>query len=117
MFQFFRTDLHFSVQGQSIFVYDWCGALKVVISRMVAVEAVSSSAKPGQSSVPLVVAERFDFYPWSNGTNLMFRRGPALIFSQSDNHLAKDFEVALKHLEYSPMLLKLSETESTLKNS
>jgi hypothetical protein len=101
----------------SQFDYDWCGSLKVVIFRMVVEGAVSSNAKPGQSSVPLVLAQRFDFYPWSNGTNLVFKRGPALIFCQSENHLAKDFEVALKHLEYSPMLLKLSEAEATLKNS
>jgi hypothetical protein len=84
---------------------------------MVVEGAVSSNAKPGESSVPLIVAERSDFYPWSDGTNLVFKRGPALIFSHSDTHLAKNFEMALRHLEYNPKIFHLQETEATLKNS
>jgi hypothetical protein len=79
------------------------------------VEAVTSNAKPGQRSVPLVVAERSDFFPWSSD-NLVFKRGPALIFSKDNCLLAKDFEVALKHLEYSPKLIHLSQTKETLNN-
>jgi hypothetical protein len=94
----------------------WC-LDRYAISRLVAVEEVNSNAKPGENSVPLILSERFDLYPWSNGTNLVFKRGPALIFSQSYNHLAKNIEVALKHIEYSPTVYRLQETEATLKNS
>jgi hypothetical protein len=68
-----------------------------------------------ESSVPLIAAARCEFYPWSS-TNLVFKRGPALIFSEVHMHLAKDFEVALKQLEYSPILFTLSETKTTLKS-
>jgi hypothetical protein len=85
---------------------------------MVVEGAVSSNAKLRQSNVPLIFYERSDFYPWNNGTNLVFKRGPALIFNHpTHSHMAEKFEVALKHLEYSPTLLKLSEAEATLKNS
>jgi hypothetical protein len=77
---------------------------------------VSSNAQL-KKSVPLVLAERFDFYPWNNGTNLVFKRGPALIFShQTHINLAQKFVVALKHLEYSPKLIHLSKTKETLQN-
>jgi hypothetical protein len=91
--------------------------LKVAISRMVVEPAVSSNARRVESSVPLVLAERFDFYPWNNGSNLVYKRGSALIFSQqAHSHLAKKFEESLKHLEYSPKLIHLSKTKETLQN-
>jgi hypothetical protein len=77
---------------------------------------VGSNAKQVESSGPLVSAERYDFYPWSSA-NLLYKRGPALIFSQDNCNMAHDFKVALNHLEYSPDLLNLSRTEATLKNS
>jgi hypothetical protein len=84
---------------------------------MVVEPAVSSNARRVESSVPLVLAERSEFYPWSSET-LVFKRGPALIFShQTHSNLAQKFEKSLKHLEYSPKLLKLSEAEATLENS
>ena len=87
-----------------------------MIFRLVADLEVSSNAKPGGSSLNLILSKRFDFYPWSNDTNLVFKRGPALIFSQLDNHLAKKFEGALKQLEYSPRKFNLLDIEETLKN-
>jgi len=116
------TGFHFHAQTctflckVSQFDYDWCGALKVVILRMVVVEAVNSNVKQVKRSVPLILAERSDFYPWSSD-KLVFKRGPALIFShQTHSNLAQKFEVALKHLEYSPKLINLSKTKETLQN-
>jgi hypothetical protein len=101
----------------SQFDFDCFGALIDAISRMVVVEAVNSNVQRVERSVPLVVAKRFDFYPWSNGTNLVYKRGPALIFNhQTNSNLAQKFEVALKHLEYSPKLINLSKTKETLQN-
>jgi hypothetical protein len=69
-----------------------------------------------KKSVPLVLAERFDFYPWSRG-NLVLKRGSALIFShQTHSNLAQKFEIALKQIEYSPKLINLSKTKETLQN-
>jgi hypothetical protein len=96
--------------------HDWCDGLNVVFSRVVVEGAVSSNAKQVESSVPLITAERSDFYPWSSD-NLVFKRGPALIFSQQAHSLlAKNFEKALENLEYCPRLINLSETEVTLQN-
>jgi hypothetical protein len=88
--------------------------LKVIFFRPIVESAVSLNANKVESG-PLVLAERYDFYPWSSN-NLVFKRGPALIFSQDNCQSAKDFEVALKYLEYSPISINLSETEATLEN-
>lgn len=86
--------------------------MKVLIFRKIVGGAASSTNSESEG----VAEERFDFYPWSRGT-LVFKRGPALIFSQDNCHLAKELGMALKHLEYSPMLLNLSESKAILKNS
>jgi hypothetical protein len=84
--------------------------------------AISLNAQPkesmGESSVPLISAERSDFYPWSNSTNQLFKRGTALVFHDEthSSYLAKNFQLALKHLEYTPVLYNLSDMEKTLKN-
>jgi hypothetical protein len=76
---------------------------------------VASNAKKTKSG-PVVSTKRYDFYPWSSN-NMLFKRGTALIFSQANCQMAKDFEVALKHLEFCPILLDLSKAVATLGNS
>jgi hypothetical protein len=79
-------------------------------------DEVGSNGRPTEYG-SLIPVERFDFYSWRSSNNRVLKRGSALIFSQSDNHdLTKDFEVALKHLEYSPKLIDLSKTKETLQN-
>jgi hypothetical protein len=84
--------------------------------RLLKEDSVKSNAMQVLSKVPLGSFERDAFYPWSNGTNLLFKRGPALIFSYPHSQLANDFKEALTYLEYSPMLINLSDLEATLQN-
>lgn len=65
---------------------------------------------------PLGSFERDSFYKWCC-FNQVYKRGPALIFSLDQSQLVKDFDIALKHLEFSPLWRNLSETEAALKNS
>jgi hypothetical protein len=77
---------------------------------------VKSNAMQVLPKVPLGSFERDAFHPWINGTNLLFKRGPALIFSYPNSPLANDFKEVFTHLEYSPMLINLSNLETTLQN-
>jgi hypothetical protein len=74
---------------------------------------VFHNALKGNSN--LITVERSSFYPWSC-PNMVFRRGPALIFSQPQSHMAIDFGLALKQLEFTPVLFDLLKTEETLIN-
>jgi hypothetical protein len=78
-------------------------------------EPVSSNAKKVENG-PLGSFERDAFYPWCS-INQVYKRGPALIFSQAHDQLTNDFETALKELEFCPLLKKLYEAEGTLGNS
>lgn len=61
--------------------------------------------------------QRYDFYRWKR-VDLVFSRGFALVFHQDHSQeLAKQFEGALRDLEYTPLLHPLSKTEETLANS
>jgi hypothetical protein len=78
-------------------------------------EPISSNAKKVENG-PLGSFERDGFYPWCS-SNQVYKRGPALIFSEAHDQLTQDFETSLKELEFCPLLKNLSETEETLRNS
>jgi hypothetical protein len=98
----------------SIYIIKIIASFKIF--RQVVEDAVSSNSSKVESG-PLVTSERYDFYSWRDDNNTVAKRGPAIIFSRENGQLAKNFESALKHLEYSPKMLNLTETEATLKSS